>query len=240
MTAGLPGTHSGRSTFHWRILAALLIMTIAAAPARAQYAASPDSDSAAPARVEGAAMTTDADVIGEAPEATDSTEASAAIGATEAPTEAAAATADALPAERTLPAAGAEAPSTDKAPAPSLDQVFYKGVVGNILEAMPLDPEQRVQLQRGNAIINNAFAGRSVALLLGIASPPLMIAGLIWGIWSAINIKSAPADTRTALVPSQPAVEAEEPVPAAEPVQAPRSDDSVSPDRDHVAAQSLD
>jgi hypothetical protein len=195
MTAGLPGTHSGRSTFHWRIFAALLIMTIAATPARAQYAAF--SDSAAPARVEGAATTIDADVIG-------------------------------------------EAPSTDKAPAPSLDQVFYKGVVGNILEAMPLDPEQRVQLQRGNAIINNAFAGRSVALLLGIASPPLMIAGLIWGIWSAINIKSAPADTRTALVPSQPAVEAEEPVPAAEPVQAPRSDDSVSPDRDHVAAQSLD
>jgi hypothetical protein len=218
MTAGLPGTHSGGSTFHRRILAGLLITTIAVAPAHAQHAASPDSETAVSVDLEDAALPPDPIVADEAREAI----------------------VDAPAVETATPAASVEAAPTDNPPASALDQVIYKGLVGNILEAMPLDPEQRVQLQRGHAIINNAFTGRSLALLLGIASPPLMIAGLIWGIWSAINIKSAPTDTRTALAPSQPAGEAEEPAPAAEPVQAPPADGSASTDRDHVAAQSLD
>ena len=216
MTAGLPGTHSGGSTFLRRILAALLITTIAVAPAHAQYAGSSTIESVTAQDIEDAAVTIDTNVIGEAPEVV----------------------VDAPPVETTTPAANAEITPADHAPAASVDQVIYKGIVGNILEAMPLDPEQRVQLQRGNAIINNAFTGRSLALLLGIASPPLMIAGLIWGIWSAINIKSAPAETRTALAPSQPSGQSEQTASAS--VQAPQTEDSATADRDHVAAQSLD
>jgi hypothetical protein len=121
---------------------------------------------------------------------------------------------------------------SESAPTNSIDQVIYKGVVGNLLEVMPLDPEQRVQLQRGNAILNNAFAGRSIALLLGVASPPLMIAGLIWGIWSATRIKSAPVTVApTAVRAPEPEVKAQEAAPA---------DGEAVANRKHVAAQSTD
>ncbi len=71
-------------------------------------------------------------------------------------------------------------------------QVIYKGVVGNLLEAAPLESEQRVQLQRMNAVLSNPLSARTLAVALGIANPPLMIAGLIWGLWSASQISSAP------------------------------------------------
>jgi hypothetical protein len=218
MTAGLPDTRSGGSTFHRRILAALLITTIAVAPARAQHAASPEIETPPPAELKDAMTTIDSSVIDAASQAL----------------------VDTPRVNTTTPALSAKPVVTDQPPAASIDQTIYKGVVGNILEAMPLDPDQRVQLQRGNAIINNTFTGRSLALLLGIASPPLMIAGFIWGIWSAINIKPAEANTRTALAPSQPPIKAEQSALAAEAVQAPRSGDSPAADPDHVAAQSLD
>ena len=71
-------------------------------------------------------------------------------------------------------------------------QVIYKGVVGNLLEAAPLESEQRVQLQRMNAVLSNPLSARTVAIALGVANPPLMIAGLIWGVWSASQIASTP------------------------------------------------
>lgn len=127
MTAGLPGTSKRRRTKVYRsMLAAILMMTIAAAPTRAQEASLP---------------------------ATESKESSA----------------------------------IDQA------QVLYRGVVGNLLEAVPLPAEQRVQLQRGNAVVGNTLTGRSLTLLLGLASPVLMVGGLIWGIWSAVNIKATPS-----------------------------------------------
>jgi hypothetical protein len=215
MTAGLPSMESGGSTHPRRILAALLIATIAVAPAHAQSAPPAAIESAAPYDIEDAAMTTD---TGDAPEVSEPI-------------------ARALPSEATTPAEHAEAAPAERAPPSSVDQVIYKGLVGNLLEAVPLDPEQRVQLQRGNAIINNAFTGRSLAMLLGIASPPLMIAGLIWGIWSAFNIKPAQTDTRTALAPLEPAIQAQEP---ADPVTAPHGDGTRLVDGGHVAAQSLD
>jgi hypothetical protein len=118
----------------------------------------------------------------------------------------------------------ASLPATETQENSSIDQVqvLYRGVVGNILEAVPLPAEQRVQLQRGNAVISNTFAGRSVAVLLGLASPILMIGGLIWGIWSAANIK-ATSMAHAATVPTggvpqppqaTPTVEAAELVPA--------------------------
>jgi hypothetical protein len=75
------------------------------------------------------------------------------------------------------------------ASAPAVDQIIYKGVVGNLLEAVPLDPEKRVQLQRGNAVVSNLASARSLAMLLGVANPVLLVGGLVWGLWSASQIK---------------------------------------------------
>ena len=123
MTAGLPGALKRPARVYRSTLAAILIVSIAAAPVRAQDATPDAPEAPTPARV---------------------------------------------------------------------DQVIYKGVVGNLLEAVPLQPEQRLQLQRGNAIVSNALTGRSLAILLGLASPVLIVGGLIWGLWAASNIKAAP------------------------------------------------
>lgn len=90
-------------------------------------------------------------------------------------------------------------PSPPPTTLPALnEQVIYKGVVGNLLEEVPIEPEQRVQLQRGNAVLSNTFSGRSLAVFLGIASPPLMIAGLLWGLWAASQISAQPASAAAA------------------------------------------
>lgn len=73
----------------------------------------------------------------------------------------------------------------------SFDQVLYKGVVGNMLETVPLDPQRRVELQRANAVISNPVSARSLALLLGVASPVFLVGGLAWGIFAASRIKPA-------------------------------------------------
>jgi hypothetical protein len=104
-----------------------------------------------------------------------------------------------------------------------VDQVIYKGVVGNLLEAVPLPAEQRVQLQRGNALVSSTMTGRSLAVLLGLASPVLMIGGLIWGIWAAANIK-ATASAHVATVPASAVPETTQPVPPIETVQLSPSD----------------
>jgi hypothetical protein len=217
MTAGLPGTRSVGSTFHRRILAAILVMTIAIAPARAYEAVALTLDST-PVSREFEIESDAAQVVTDTPDEP----------APDALTETPASESDA---QSTADPAAAE-PAT-----PPIDQVLYKGVVGNLLEAMPLDPEQRVQLQRGNAVINNAFAGRSLALLLGIASPPLMVVGLIWGIWSAVNIKPSQADIRTAIAPlPQPGIQTEQSVSAGEPAAAASSGNEPA-DPAEVAAQ---
>lgn len=81
------------------------------------------------------------------------------------------------------------------------DQVLYKGVVGNLLETVPLDPDRRVELQRTNAVISNPLTGRSLAVLLGVASPVLMIAGLVWGIWAASQISKVAVEAGNDPVP---------------------------------------
>ena len=78
-----------------------------------------------------------------------------------------------------------------KTPSIAVDQLIYKGVVGNLLEAVPLEPEKRVELQRANAVIGTPLTARSLAVLLGVASPVLMIGGLVWGIFAASRIKAA-------------------------------------------------
>ena len=83
---------------------------------------------------------------------------------------------------------------------PAADQLIYKGLVGNLLETLPLDPDKRVELQRANAVVSSPLSGRSLALLLGISSPIFIIGGLIWGLWAATNIK-APAPDASWLAP---------------------------------------
>jgi hypothetical protein len=74
-----------------------------------------------------------------------------------------------------------------------LDQVVYKGLVGNVLDAIPMDPSQRVDLQRTNAVVSNTLFGRSLAVLAGLSNPVLLLGGFAWGMWSASNIKPTEA-----------------------------------------------
>ena len=100
------------------------------------------------------------------------------------------------------PSDGAERSSETQAPAQRADQILYKGIVGNLLEAVPMDAEQRVGLQRGNALVSAPFSARSLALLLGITNPAVMIGGLIWGIWAASRIEAAPANPKAVAEPA--------------------------------------
>lgn len=90
------------------------------------------------------------------------------------------------------------APAAPSASSRNLDQTFYKGVVGNVLDAIPMDPLRRVNLQRANAIVTNTASGRSLAVLAGLSNPVLMIVGLVWGAWSASNIKPLEAEMKLA------------------------------------------
>lgn len=80
-------------------------------------------------------------------------------------------------------------------------QVIYKGVIGNVLDTLPMDPVNRVDLQRANAVVSNTFSGRSLATLIGMSNPILMIGGLVWGLWSASNIQPVAVETKAAFKP---------------------------------------
>lgn len=71
------------------------------------------------------------------------------------------------------------------------DQVVYKGVVGNVLDVVPMDPSDRLSLQRTNAVVSNTLFGRSLAVLAGLSNPVMLLGGFVWGIWAASNIKVA-------------------------------------------------
>ncbi len=73
-----------------------------------------------------------------------------------------------------------------------VDQMLYKGVVGNMLEAVPMDAEQRTKLQRANAVVSGTLTGRSLSMLAKLAHPGFLVGGLVWGLWAAANIDAAP------------------------------------------------
>ena len=83
------------------------------------------------------------------------------------------------------------APPAVKRQAHSVDQVIYRGVVGNVLETVPLDPERRIELQRANAVVSNTLSGRTLAILLGLTTPVFIIGGLAWGVFAASRIRPA-------------------------------------------------
>ena len=93
-------------------------------------------------------------------------------------------------------------------PAPAVflqgfDQVVYKGLVGNVLDAVPMDPSDRLGLQRTNAVVSNTLFGRSLAVLAGLSNPVLLLGGFAWGVWSAANINLAEAEMKLAANPGR-------------------------------------
>ena len=84
-----------------------------------------------------------------------------------------------------------ERPATGGGPAQRFDQALYKGIVGNLLDAVPMDAGERVTLQRTNAVASGAMSGKSLAALAGLAHPGFLIGGLFWGLWAASNIEPA-------------------------------------------------
>lgn len=78
------------------------------------------------------------------------------------------------------------------------DQVVYKGLVGNVLDAFPMDASDRLDLQRTNAVVSNTLFGRSLAVLAGLSNPVLLLGGFVWGVWSAANINPVQAGMKIA------------------------------------------
>lgn len=78
---------------------------------------------------------------------------------------------------------------------PQFDQVIYKGVAGNFLETLPIEADERVTLQRANAVISSPMTGRTLAVILGVSGPGFIIGGLIWGLWAALHIEAPKPDT---------------------------------------------
>jgi hypothetical protein len=73
------------------------------------------------------------------------------------------------------------------------DQAVYKGLIGNVLDAIPMNPSERLDLQRTNAVVSNTLFGRSLTGVVGLGNPVFLLGGLIWGVWAASNIKPAEA-----------------------------------------------
>jgi hypothetical protein len=74
-----------------------------------------------------------------------------------------------------------------------MDQAIYKGVVGNVLDVIPMDSSKRLDLQRTNAVVGNTLLGRTLTVLAGLSNPVLLLGGLAWGVWAASKIKPAEA-----------------------------------------------
>jgi hypothetical protein len=94
------------------------------------------------------------------------------------------------------PAAARDDPGTPGAsdvPPQGFEQFVYKGLVGNALDAIPMDPSKRLDLQRTNAVVGNTLMGRSLAVFVGLSNPVLLLGGFVWGVWAAANIKPANA-----------------------------------------------
>ena len=82
-------------------------------------------------------------------------------------------------------------------PSPVVPDVVYKGLVGKALDAVPMDAENRVVLQRTNAVVSNTLTARSVSVWVGLTNPVLLVAGLAWGVYAALNIKAPQTIAKT-------------------------------------------
>ena len=92
---------------------------------------------------------------------------------------------------------------------PVVTDALYKGIVGKALDAAPIDPEQRVVLQRTNAVVSNTFTARSLAIWAGLTNPLFLIGGLAWGLFAASKIKATEAAAPSTTIVVEPAVAGE-------------------------------
>lgn len=90
----------------------------------------------------------------------------------------------------------------------AVSDMVYKGLVGKALDAVPMDPEERAALQRTSAVVSGTFTGRSVAVWAGLANPIFLVVGLVWGLFSASNIRTPDASAQ----PETSRVEPREPI----------------------------
>jgi hypothetical protein len=95
------------------------------------------------------------------------------------------------------------------APRRTVADAVYKGIVGKALDAVPMDPEKRVVLQRTNAVVSNTMTGRSLSVWAGLTNPLLLVGGLVWGLFAAHNIKADEASAKPDAPPVEPAALAE-------------------------------
>lgn len=103
------------------------------------------------------------------------------------------------------------------ASASGYDQVVYKGLVGNALEAVPMDAEKRVALQRTNAVVSNTMSARSLTILAKLTNPVLLIGGFAWGLWSAANINAPDTAPAANVAPENATASESSDAPLAEP-----------------------
>lgn len=104
-----------------------------------------------------------------------------------------------------LPTFVAHAEDTPQSPA-AIRDVVYKGVVGKVLDAVPMDAEGRVALQKTGAVVSGAFTGRSISIWAGLSlsNPILLIAGIAWGVYSATHIEPAQPQATPDAAPATP------------------------------------
>ena len=79
----------------------------------------------------------------------------------------------------------------------AVPDIVYKGVMGKMLDAVPLEPATRTTLQQANAVVSNSVTGRTLAALTGLGGPILTVAGFVWGLFSSQQIQAAqPAEPK--------------------------------------------
>jgi hypothetical protein len=100
-------------------------------------------------------------------------------------------------------------------PLPALEALLYKGVIGVALDAVPMDPQARVTLQRANAVASGTASGRALSVWVGWTNPILLIGGLLWGVLAASNIQAEETAVQTGTsLPPEPKGAAPTPTPA--------------------------
>jgi len=104
----------------------------------------------------------------------------------------------------------ATVPDKPAEPARALPDIVYKGIAGKVLDALPIEPETRANLQRANTIVSSAFTARSLGALTGLGGPLLTVAGVLWGVFSSRQIEAAPAGEAKSPAVSNPVVDGQQ------------------------------
>ncbi len=94
-------------------------------------------------------------------------------------------------------------------PARAVPDILFKGIAGKMLDAVPIEPSTRADLQRASTIVSSTITTRSLGALTGLGGPLGAVAGLIWGIFSSRQIEAAPVADAKPVAEAIPAVGAQ-------------------------------